>query len=120
MIDISKGIPNEWRLDSILFSQYMYDAHDRVFIFEAEDADTDDFWYILFGGLKKITCNIPAFKTSELFIDIKGNDFSALLNGIETGIVFMSAKILSESEFEKFEDQLPVVSDPKVLSCLDK
>jgi hypothetical protein len=117
-MDITRGIPEEWDLDSIVFEQFSFESN--FFVFEAEDAKTDELWYIVLSGVSRITNRIPPFRTPDLLIVKNESAFCLLVNGNETGLVFESAEILSEDEFEKFEDNLPKVQNLKVISCLDK
>lgn len=121
MIEITGGVPDSWKLITMRFHQYMYEPDEKSFVFEAENSETDELWYVVFSGVSRITSKVPAFSTSELAIEnAQGEQYSVVINGKKTGLVFNSAKILSESEFELFEDALPDVKESEILSCLDK
>jgi hypothetical protein len=117
-MDITRGIPEELNLDSIVFVQSSFECN--FFVFEAEDTKTEKLWYVVLSGVSRITNSIPPFRIPDLSIVKNESALCLLVNGKETGLVFESADLLSEDEFEKFEDNFPKVQNLKVISCLDK
>lgn len=121
MIELTGGIPESWRLNAIRFYQYMYEPEKRSFVFEAENSESDEMWYIVFSGVSRISSRIPVFSILELAIENTPNgQYSAIINGTTTDLIFNSAAILSESEFELFENKLPPIKESAILSCLDR